>query len=67
MMNNFANMIGALQQIKADPVSVLSRRFNLPANISKNPQEILQYLLSSGQVTQQQVNSAMQMKSMFMK
>lgn len=64
MMNNMTAM---LQQIKADPIGLLSQRFNLPANISKNPQDIIQHLLNSGQVSQAQVNNAMQMRKMFMK
>lgn len=61
------NMPAMLQQIKADPIGLLSQRFNLPANISKNPQDIIQHLLNSGQVSQAQVNNAMQMRRMFMK
>ena len=64
MMNN---MMAMLQQIKSDPIGLLSQRFNLPANISKNPQDIIQHLLNSGQVSQAQVNNAMQMRKMFMK
>ncbi|MBP5332390.1 MAG: hypothetical protein J6Y89_11125 [Lachnospiraceae bacterium] len=62
MMNN---MMAMLQQIKADPISILSQRFNLPANMSKNPQDIIQHLLNSGQVSQAQVNNAMQMRKQF--
>ncbi len=63
-MNNLIQMI---QQIKADPVKMISQRFNLPENIPHNPNEILQYLLDSGQVSQQQINNAMQMRKMFTK
>jgi len=67
MMNNIADMMTMLQQIKADPIGMLSKRFNLPQGISKNPQELLQYLLNSGQVSQGQIDQAMQMKKFFMK
>ena len=56
------NMMGMLQQMKQNPMAVLSSRFNIPANI-RNPQDIVQHLLNSGQVTQEQVNRAMQMRN----
>lgn len=67
MMNNMPNMAQMIQQIKMDPVKMLSKRFNLPENAPTNPQDLLQYLLDSGQVSQQQINNAMQMRKMFMK
>lgn len=65
MMNNMLNMAQMIQQIKSDPVKMLSKRFNLPENAPTNPQDLLQYLLDSGQVSQEQVNRAMQMKKQF--
>lgn len=66
MMNN--PMLTALQQLKANPMQILQQRFkNLPQNLSDNPQEIVQQLLNSGNITQEQVNRAMQMRKMFMK
>ena len=39
------------------------QRFNVPNTINMNdPQGIVQYLLNSGRVNQNQVNQAMQMK-----
>lgn len=67
MMNNMLNMAQMIQQLKTDPVKMLSKRFNLPENAPTNPQDLLQYLLDSGQVSQQQINNAMQMRKMFMK
>lgn len=61
------NIFEAIQQLRSDPIGMLSKRFNLPPNIPQNPNEILQYLLNSGQVSQQQINNAMQMRKMFMK
>lgn len=66
-MNNITELFSMVQQIRQDPAGMLSKRFNLPANLPKDPQEIIQYLLNSGQVSQQQVNQAMQMRKMFMK
>ena len=48
-----------LQQLKANPMQVLSQRFNIP-QVMSNPNDLLQYLVSSGQVTQTQVNTAYQ-------
>jgi len=47
---------------KQNPMNLLSRRFNIPQNLN-NPQEIVQHLLNSGQVSQMQVNQAMQMRN----
>lgn len=61
-MNN--SMMQMLQQLQANPMQVLSRRFNLPQNLH-DPNEIIQYLANSGQVSQQQINNAYQMASKF--
>ena len=60
-MNPF-NLMQALTQIKQNPMAVLGQRFNIPQNLS-NPNDIIQHLLNTGQVTQEQVNQAMQMKN----
>lgn len=49
-------------QLKSNPGQVLAQRFNLPQNLN-NPQDIIQHLLNTGQVTQDQVNRAMQMRN----
>lgn len=56
-------MMGMIRQLKANPVQfLLQRRLNLPQNVSVNdPHAILDYLLRSGQVSQQAVNNAYQM------
>lgn len=65
MMNN--NMISMLQQLKANPMQFLmQRRLNLPQGISMNdPQAILNHLVQTGQVSQQQINNAYQMAQRF--
>lgn len=71
MMNNpmmgMGNVMGMLQQLKANPMQFLmQRRFNLPQGMQANdPQEIINYLVQSGQVSQQQINSAYQMAQRF--
>lgn len=62
MMNNANDIMNLLQQIQQNPYQVLSQRFNLPQNLN-NPNDIIQHLLNSGQVTQTQVNNATQMMS----
>ena len=51
-----------LNQLKQNPMAVLSQRFNIPQNLN-DPNQIIQHLLNTGQVTQQQVNNAMQMRN----
>ena len=55
------NMFSMLQQLKQNPVAMLSKRFNVPQGMT-DPNEILQHLLTTGQVTQDQVNRIMQMQ-----
>ena len=64
MMNNFMQM---LQQFKANPMQMLiQRRMNLPQGIPMNdPNAILNHLVQSGQVNQQQINQAYQMMQRF--
>lgn len=75
MANPFYNAVGIggqpslgqmLQQLKSNPVQFLMRRrFNVPSNISSDPNAILNHLLSSGQISQSQMNSAYQMAQRF--
>ena len=41
--------------------NLIMQRFNVPQNVT-NPQDIVQYLLNTGQVSQDQLNRAMQMR-----
>ena len=48
------NMLAQLNQLRSNPVQFLmSRRYNVPANLSNNPQGIVQHLLNSGQMSQE--------------
>ena len=66
-MGGMGNMMGMLQQLKANPMQFLmQRRMNLPQGISVNdPQAILNHLVQTGQVSQQQLNQAYQMAQRF--
>ena len=65
MMNN--QMLGMLQQLKTNPIQFLmQRKMNLPQGIPMNdPQAILNHLVQSGQLTQQQINQAYQTAQRF--
>ena len=58
-MNNIIQMI---MQARSNPMAVIQQRFNIPQNIT-SPQDMVQHLLDSGQVTQDQLNNAMRMKN----
>ena len=64
MMPN--NILMMAQQLKSNPVGfLLQSRFNVPGNLSNDPSAILQHLVQSGQVSQQQINGAYQMAQRF--
>ena len=54
------SVISALQQMKQNPMQfLLARRFNIPNTVNMNDSnDIIQYLINSGQVSQDQVNQA---------
>lgn len=63
MMNNPMQM---LQQFKANPMQFLmSRRMNVPQNMMNDPNAIINHLLSTGQISQEQLNRAYQMAGQF--
>lgn len=57
--NNFLTM---LTQFKENPMAMLRQKFNVPQNLN-DPNQILQHLLNTKQVSQDQVNRIMQMKN----
>jgi len=62
MVDNMQNIMDLYNKMQQNPVQFLSRRFNLPQNLN-SPNDIIQHLLNSGQVTQSQVNNAMQISN----
>lgn len=64
MMNNPFQMLQALRQ---NPMQFLmQRRMKLPQNMNmQDPQAILNHLMQTGQVSQDQVNRAYQMAQQF--
>ena len=63
-MNNM-NLMQMFGQFKQNPMQFISQRYNIPQNVGNNPQQIVQYLLDSGQINQQMVNRAQQMMPQF--
>lgn len=54
---NTNNMIGMLNQLRANPVQfLLQKRLNIPDNLSNDPQGIVQHLLNTGQMSQNTYN-----------
>ena len=54
------NLIQNIMQARQNPMAIISRRFNIPQNIQR-PQDMVQHLLDSGQITQDQLNQTVQM------
>lgn len=67
MGGNQPNMMQMVQQLKANPMQFLmQRKFNLPQNIdTSNPQAIINHLVQSGQISQEQMNRAYSMAKQF--
>lgn len=64
MNNNFMNQ---LNQLRQNPVQFLmQRKYNIPQNIANDPNQIVQHLLNTGQISQQQYNQAAQMARQMM-
>lgn len=56
------NLNSLFNNFMANPMQMLQKRFNVPANMNQ-PEQIIQHLLNTGQVSQQQVNQAMGMRN----
>lgn len=58
MAGNINDLMSMYQQLKSNPMGMLAQRFNIPQNVDlNNPNDIIQHLLNTGQVSQTQVNS----------
>lgn len=68
MMNNpmmGMNPMQMIQQLKTNPIQFLQRAgFNVPSNLN-SPNDIIQHLMNSGQVSQDAYNKARQMAAQF--
>lgn len=60
-MNNPVQLMQAVQQFKANPMQMLlQRRLNVPQNMMNDPSAIINHLLQTGQINQNQINQAYQ-------
>lgn len=65
-MNN-NNPLGMLNQIKSNPVGFLTQRgLNVPQGMN-NPNDIIQHLMRTGQLSQERYNAAVNKAQMFNK
>ena len=56
------NLFSLIQQFSANPLQILQKRFNIPQNLN-DPNQIIQHLLDTKQVTQEQVDNVKQMQN----
>ena len=56
------NLIQMAQQFRQNPMAMLAQRYNIPGNI-RGPQDIIQHLLNTNQISQQHLNNAMQYRN----
>lgn len=64
MFGNIKDISDMYQRFKQNPMQMLNQRFNIPQNVNiSDPNAILQHLMSTGQVSQNQINQVMQMKN----
>ena len=60
MAGNMQDMYNLLQQLKQNPIGTLaSRKYSIPQGMT-NPADIMQHLLNTRQVTQNDINVANQ-------
>lgn len=61
-----SNPFEMLNQLQQNPVEfVLKRGFKVPQGVGNNPNDIIQHLMNTGQVSQSQYNKAMNMAKNF--
>ena len=64
MAGNINDVFNLLQRLRTNPMEILSMKFNIPQNINiNNPNDIIQHLLNTRQVTQTQVNEIMNLRN----
>lgn len=65
-LGNQPNMMQMVQQLKANPAQFLMQtKYKIPQNMMNDPNAIINHLVSSGQVSQQQYEKARQMAAQF--
>ena len=62
MQMNFNQFASSFQGFMRNPMQMLTqKKLNIPQNIQNNPQAIVQHLMNSGQMSQQQFNQLQSM------
>lgn len=66
MVGNMKDIMDMYQRFRQNPMQMLNQRFNIPQNVNmSDPNEIIQHLLNTGQVSQEQLNKVMNMRNQF--
>lgn len=67
MNNSFTgNPMQLFAQFRSNPMQFFMQRgLNIPANMANDPNAILNHLMQTGKITQQQVNAAYQQMGQF--
>ena len=60
------NLLNLMQMFNQNPLAILQRRFNLPQGMN-SPDQIINHLLETGQITQSQLDQVRGMGNMFRK
>lgn len=59
--NPISQLLGMVPQISSNPFGFIAKtKFNVPSNVGNDANSIIQHMLTTGQITQEQVNWAMQ-------
>lgn len=61
---NMIQMLAQFQQFKKNPMAMLLKKYNIPGNLN-SPDDVLKHLVSSGQVSQDQLEQVKAVASMF--
>lgn len=59
---NQPNFMQVYNQFMQNPKQMLSQRYDIPQDLN-NPNEIIQHLINTNQVSQQQVNNLMRLRN----
>ena len=61
-MNNFMNIFNMFQGFMQNPIGYLiQNKINVPQNMANDPNAIIQQMMNSGMINQNQYNQAQQM------
>ena len=65
-LGGIANMLQMFSQFRKDPLgAIIGTGVNVPQSVGNNPEAIVNYLRSSGQMTEDQFNQFSQMAQQF--